>query len=303
MKRLAGSEGEPTDALLRLSLYYGFGSHFCDISSGNEKGHVKRSVGSVRRNAFAHRDTFDSLNEANSYLLKTCFAINNKPRKGLNHRTAMDVLEDERAYLLPGLPKYDAARVVELRVNKYSVITVDSCYYSVPDKYVNKLVLTKIYSNEIRCFYEGIHIATHARKMGFNLWSIELEHYLNTLKRKPGALFSSVALRQADPRLKEIYNRYFISKEKDFIDLLFYISEHGLEEVEKAIDLIKETAPLEISIDMIKAICNRNTQEEAPVVIDDYTSQIEGYSKEMLTSLAGLTPKGDETFSKEVRII
>ncbi len=102
----------------------------------------------------------------------------------------MDILEAERPYLLPGLPKYDAARITELRVSKYSVVMVDGSYYSVPDKYVGKMVLTKIYSNEIRCFYEGgTLIATHAKKIGSNLWSIKLEHFLYTLKkRSPGGI-------------------------------------------------------------------------------------------------------------------
>ena len=303
VKRLAGSEGEPTEALLQLSLYYCFNFRFCNVNSGNEKGHVERSVEYVRRKAFARRDTFDSLAEANQYLLETCFTLNNKPQKGLNYRTAMDVLEDERPYLLPGLPKYDAARITELRVNKYSVIVVDSCYYSVPDRYVNKLVLTKVYSDEIRCFYEETLIATHARKMGFNLWSIKLEHYLNTLKKKPGALASSVALSQADPRLKEIYNKYFVTKEKDFIDLIFFISEHGLEKVEEAIALIEKSTPLEINTEMIKAICNRNIQEESQSALEDCTLQIESQSLDMLKQFAELIPQGDDTFSKEATVI
>ena len=44
VKKLAGSEKEPTDALLQLSLYYGFQYRFCNIRSGNEKGHEKRVV-------------------------------------------------------------------------------------------------------------------------------------------------------------------------------------------------------------------------------------------------------------------
>ena len=36
-------------ALVKLSLYYGFHYRFCNPASGNEKGHVERSVEVVRR--------------------------------------------------------------------------------------------------------------------------------------------------------------------------------------------------------------------------------------------------------------
>jgi len=50
-----------------------------------------------------------------------------------------------------------------------------------------------------------------------------------TLKKKPGALATSVALHKANPRLKEIYHQYYTTKGRDFIDLIFFVSEHGLE--------------------------------------------------------------------------
>ncbi len=304
VKRLAGAEGEPTEALLKLSLYYGFKFRFCNVNAGNEKGHVERSVEYVRRKAFAHKDTFDSLEEANEYLEQVCLVLNDKPQKGLDGKTAMDILEAERPYLLPRLPKYDAARVTELRVNKYSTITVDNCYYSVPDQYVGKLVLTKIYSNEIRCFYEGNLIAVHARKVGSNVWNIELKHYLNTLKKKPGALASSVALHQANPRLEKIYHQYYITKEKDFIDLIFFISEYGLEKVEKAITLLMKVSPSGVTTETIKAICNRNkTVKPRTTIPNSVSSQIENHSLDMLKQFGRLIPHSNEEFEKEVVVI
>ena len=38
------TEKEPTDELLKLSLYYGFQYRFCNIRSGNENGHAERSA-------------------------------------------------------------------------------------------------------------------------------------------------------------------------------------------------------------------------------------------------------------------
>lgn len=55
VKRFVGTEKEPTEGLLKLSLYYGFQHRFCNIHSGNEKGHVERSVDVIRRKAFAFK--------------------------------------------------------------------------------------------------------------------------------------------------------------------------------------------------------------------------------------------------------
>ena len=43
IRDFAGNQKKPTDALVRMSAFYGFGFRFCNIASGNEKGHVERT--------------------------------------------------------------------------------------------------------------------------------------------------------------------------------------------------------------------------------------------------------------------
>lgn len=83
------------------------------------------------------------------------------------------------------MPIYETAKVENLRVDKYSTITIDSCHYSVPDSYVDRLVTCKIYSSQIIVFYEDEKIATYIKNQGFNNWIINIEHYIKTLFRKP----------------------------------------------------------------------------------------------------------------------
>jgi hypothetical protein len=45
---------------------------------------------------------------------------------------------------------------------------------------------------------------------------LELEHYVKILKKKPGALASSLALQQAQTKIKNIYQAYYTRKEKDW---------------------------------------------------------------------------------------
>lgn len=55
------SEKEPTEALLKLSLYYGFRFRFINTYQAHEKGHVERSMEYLRRKIFS------SFGEARAY--------------------------------------------------------------------------------------------------------------------------------------------------------------------------------------------------------------------------------------------
>lgn len=214
VKKFVGrTEKEPTEELLKLSLYYRFYFRFCNAYCGNEKGHVERSVDVIRRKAFAHRLEFTSIDDANAYLEDICRMLNQKPQANYNNKTAEEMLEEEREHLLPAMPKYETARVEDYRVDKYSTVIIDSCHYSVPDNYVNCLVRCKIYSNKILIFYEKEQIAEHSKVLGFNLWVIKIEDYVYTLMKKPKALINSSILKNLDERLKQIYHLYYQSKE------------------------------------------------------------------------------------------
>lgn len=184
VKRFVGTGKEPTQGLLQLSLYYGFQHRFCNIHSGNEKGHVERSVEVVRRKAFAFRDEFDSLEEANQYLQQVCTRRNQKPQTELSGQTAIERLEQERSFLLPAMPPFDAARVLYGRVDKYATIMVDQNRYSVPDHLVGESIMTKVYSTRVVCFHQEIQVAEHMRLTGSHEWRFDLNHYLETLKKK-----------------------------------------------------------------------------------------------------------------------
>ena len=61
-------EKEPTRALLQLRGHYQFVDRFCNAYSGNEKGHVERSVEYIRRKAFGFKSDFASFEQARQYL-------------------------------------------------------------------------------------------------------------------------------------------------------------------------------------------------------------------------------------------
>jgi hypothetical protein len=287
------SEKEPTEALLKLSIYYGFKFRFCNIRAGNEKGHVERSVDYIRHKAFSHRSEFNSIEEANEYLKDICNKINRKPQKYNENKSALDILNEEKPYLLKPMPVYDAAKTVDARVDKYSTISFGTCHYSVPEELVGQMIFVKIYSNLVICFNDGTKVAEHKRLHGFNEWTLNLEHFLKTLRKKPGALATSTAMHQADPTIQNIYKKHFIKKEKEFIELLQFISQNGLEPVLKAIEELEKLSPLDISKDKIELLCkrihNKNCDYFNPVQPDNI-SEITANSKLMLEMFKGIVP-------------
>ena len=289
-------EKQPTKALLTLSTYYGFNFRFCNIRSGNEKGHVERSVEYVRRKAFAFKDTFSSLDEANEYLLSVCNALNNKPLTTDKNIIPVNTLKQELPYLLPKLPMLDCADIKECRVDKYSCITYKQNRYSVSDKYVGNMVLVKAYANKIIVYCENIIIAEHVRTFGLFDWNIKLEHYLNTLHKKSGALNNSTAMLKLDTQIKTIYNKYFTQNPKDFLDLYEIILEKGIETVKNALSELEKISPLDISSEKVKLICNKSIVEKDNNIAND---AITIASANLLLQYSSLVPVSNIEFDKQ----
>ena len=299
VKKFVGpSEKEPTEALLKLSLYYGFNYRFCNIQAGWEKGHVERSVEYVRRKAFSQRDEFATIEKAQDYLETVCDRLNLKKQDDTG-KCALDILKEEQPHLLPCPPKYDAARVTESRVDKYSTICIDSCRYSVPDIYVGEFVFTKIYTTHICCYYKNKEIARHKRKYGLRKWSIQIAHYTRTLKRKPGALAGSLALKQAEPELQKIFHEYYTGKEKEFIELLELVGEKGWDKVQLAVETLQRLSPIHLSTEKITAICMRKNEPHRPQNGDETVS----LSRNILRTYGQLLNGSASAFDQEAIVL
>lgn len=261
-KFVGRNEKEATDDLVKISLYYGFKYRFCNARSGNEKGHVEKGVEFVRRKVFSLRTDFASVEEANKHLSEKIEKLNQKNKEWLNGKSPKDILEQEKEYLIPLKPAYDPARRVEARVSKYCVITIDQNKYSVPDYLVGKFVKTKIYPEYIEIYYKENLVAKHKRSYQSHNWTIDINHFVNTLKKKPGALHSSVGRHQMAPELQQIYQEYYTNNPKDFIVLLEVINEKGLHEVLAAVDKLSKIKKDIVNTDNIKNIVTNSVDVE-----------------------------------------
>ncbi len=264
VRRFVGlSEKEPTEALLKLSMYYLFDFRFCNLYSGNEKGHVERSVEFVRRKSFCRNHSFPLVTSANEQLEKTCNHLNTCFSRYTQGKRPIDLLSEEKQHLKEVPGAFDCSLMERFKVDKYSVITYKTNRYSVPDHLVGKIVDVKIYPEKLICYHENKKICQHERRYSKSQWYINLDHYLYTLQRKPGALAGSQALFSAPVKVKNVFNKYFSSEPGDFIDLLLFLRDHdfGFERVTISIEKLKRTCPHNISADMIKVLC---LQEKSP---------------------------------------
>ncbi|PUU89100.1 MAG: integrase catalytic subunit, partial [Halanaerobium sp.] len=180
----------------------------------------------------------------------------------------------------PLKPPYEACREKECRVNKYSFVTFEQNKYSVPDHLVGRFVNSRIYSDYIKIYYNDELVAKHQRIYEVHKCSIEIEHYLLTLKRKPGALKNSLAFHQMAPDLKEIYELYYDNytrKTKEFIELLELVSEKGLDEIKGAIETLSKNKKSMVTTANIKVLVQKENTPDFTI-----SSEINENSLELL---------------------
>ena len=152
----------------------------------------------------------------------------------------------------------------EARVDRYSTVSVDSNYYSVPDHLVGEFVLVKIYPHKILCYHQEQKITTHQRCEGRNHWSLDISHYLKTLQLKPGALKSSSAFAQMKSELKAIYRKYYQGQGRQFLQLLGLVAEYSMPAVCEAIAQL-ERIPTAVNTEKIRLILEKK-DEPVPIL-------------------------------------
>jgi hypothetical protein len=218
-KFIGKNKKELNEELLKMAMYYGFRVNVTNCFKGNEKGHVESSVKILRNQIFADKWSFNSLEDAQEYAYSQLLKLNENSQ-----------MEEERKHLQPYRPPLELAVISDCKVNPSSLISVDTVFYSVPEHLVGKRVIVKKYHNEIRVYANNEMVAGHKRLFGNGNMQIDIYHYLNTLRKKPGAVRNSVALKSI-PRLKAIFDTYYVAQPKKFIELFLENKELDIDEI------------------------------------------------------------------------
>lgn len=282
------TEKTPTEALLQLSRWYQFQWRFCNTAKGNEKGHVERSVEYIRRKVFGFKEQFVSFLEAQDYMLQRVIELNERPASN-GQQSPMIQLEMERKglYAYPGLMECFSAE--NLRVDKYATIIFANNKYSVPDHLVGMMVFVKIYSEWLKIYDTTGVVCTHKRLYGRYCWQIELNHYLCTMQRKPGAMAGSLAMKQASQWIQDIYKAHFIHDTRSFIELLQYCQLYNISEerLQSAVARIIFQSPSHIMAAHVMALLG-NQQPEVTMLISQEPDPIAQQSLQNLLQLEAM---------------
>ena len=97
---------------------------------------------------------------------------------------------------LPAEP-FDTALTLTPRVDRYAQVMVRCNQYSVPARFIGHRLRVKLSASTVTVFDRNTVVAEHQRAIGKGVKVLNLDHYLEILLRKPGALPGATALVQA----------------------------------------------------------------------------------------------------------
>lgn len=195
-----GRERDENLRFIALRSHYGFDSFFCipGIDGAHEKGGVEGEVGRFRRRHLVPVPDFASLAELNAYMVTADAADEGRKITGRTE-TVGQAAARELAGLrqLPAEGPFDPAQTLSCRVDARARICVRQSYYSVPARYAGRRLQVKLSATTVTAMVEGTVVAVHTRSIRKYTEDLVLDHYLEVLTRKPGALPGATALAAA----------------------------------------------------------------------------------------------------------
>ncbi|MCD5342775.1 IS21 family transposase [Arthrobacter sp. AK04] len=194
-----GRQRQENDRWVLFRSHYGFDAFYCQpgIGGAHEKGGVEGEVGWFRRNRLSPMPVVESLDELNDRI--RVWEAQDERRRIMDriHTVGQD-FATEQPFLAP-LPteEFDPGLVLNPTVDRSSLITVRMVKYSVPARFIGRKVRVSLRASEVVVFDGRTVVARHQRVAARSGQSVQLDHYLEVLKTKPGALPGSTALARA----------------------------------------------------------------------------------------------------------
>ncbi|MBN2295622.1 MAG: IS21 family transposase [Pirellulales bacterium] len=236
-----GRHRQLNQKFVELKSWYLFGSRFCNVARGNEKGHVENLVKRAQRTFLTPLPEVTDLAMLNRKLQADCEAeLERTTQEGISHRK---LWEEEKQHLLP-LPAQQFAACVERpsRLDKQSLAHFDSRMYSVPVHCAHRPCLIRGFVDRVEIHVDGACVAVHPRWTDRKQrYVLDPRHYLRLLERKPGLLDQARPFRD-DPfgpefslLRRELEYRYEEDGTRQYIDVLMLLAKHPEEAVIAAV--------------------------------------------------------------------
>lgn len=196
---LRGRDRTESERFIALRSHYGYDSFFClpGKEGAHEKGGVEGEIGRFRRRYLVPIPDVASLAELNELIAAADLADDTRVITGRPVTIGVAFAAELPALgPLPDEP-FDAARLLDARVDTRARVSVRQCYYSVPARYAGRRLPVRLSATTVEVLDGARIVARHERAAGRYLEVLALDHYLEVLKIKPGALPGATALAQA----------------------------------------------------------------------------------------------------------
>jgi transposase len=196
---LRGRDRVESERFVALRSHYGFDGFFCipGKDGAHEKGGVEGEIGRFRRRHLVPVPDVASLAELNELIAAGDLLDDDRVITG-RPVTIAAAFANELPHLSP-LPveSFDPARLLEARVDTRARVSVRQCYYSVPVRFTGRRLPVRLSATTVEVLDAATVVARHERAVGKYVEVLTLDHYLEVLKIKPGALPGATALAQA----------------------------------------------------------------------------------------------------------
>jgi len=209
-KILRGHQREETTRFIAFRSHWGFESEFCTPGKGNEKGGVEGEGGYFRRNHLVPVPQVGSWEELNVLLLKAAQEDEQRIISGRTQTVGAGMNREREHLRALAAEGFDLAAVSFPQVNGSGCVKVLTNLYSVPLP-VGVEVQAKVHAAYVDIWYQGRCVARHERCFDRQQKVLDLEHYLDALSKKPGALAGSTPLEQwrAQGRWPASFDRFW----------------------------------------------------------------------------------------------
>ena len=204
-KVLLGRQRWENPKFIALRSHYGFDSFFClpGIDGAHEKGGVEGEIGRFRRRHLVPVPRVESLDELNALVAQAdvtddARVISGRPPVDGRRVTVGEHFASEQPLLQTLLDEpFDVAVDLECRVDHKARVCVRQAYYSVPVHLAGRRVRVRLGASHLEILEGSKIVARHQRSLHKGTETLTLDHYLEILVRKPGAMPGATALIQA----------------------------------------------------------------------------------------------------------
>ena len=270
-KVLMGKDRVFNRRFLCLASHYLFEPVACTPAAGWEKGQVENQVGLVRRRFFAKQRKFADLAQLNQWLHDQClsYAAGHK-HPDVPLLSVSDVFKEERRHLLTVRVPFDGYLENAARVSSTALVAFDRNSYSVHVSAVGNPVMVRAYADRLTFVQDGRTVGFHLRRFSRGEVFFDPWHYLEVLKRKPGALRNGAPFKEWNlPEAVELV-RIALARHRDgdrqFVGILSVVPIYGIEAVTNACTQV--LAANTVSRDVVLNLLSRTHEEPEPKETD-----------------------------------